>query len=355
VNNAIQGREDDNRTCLACDICLTNNHGVFGCAINVSTGRERFFSEASLRPGPRSAKVVVVGGGPAGMEAARVAAKKGHKVVLMEKCARIGGQMNLWAALPGRQVFDTTPRWYERQLPRLGVDVRTNLAGTAEGILAERPDAVIVATGSQYIRTGESGFMELPIPGHERAFVYTPEQIIEGGVRPKGTVLVLDEEGINTASGVAEILAAAGAKVSLVTRWLQPVAHMGAFEFAFVIPRLRSLGVKLETMRWMKEIGDGEVTLFDVFTNEEFTQKVDAVVLATARRSTTTLGMQLDGKVEQLFLAGDALSPRGLSEAFYEGHRFARYIGEPGAPRNFTEDFFSMPEAARNQRPAAAR
>src|SRR5439155_14227277 len=106
---------------------------------------------------------------------------------------------------------------------------------------------------------------------------------------------------------------------------------------------------------YVKDIGEGIVTTFDVFTNEERTDPVDAVVLATARRSTTTLGKELEGKVKQLFLAGDALSPRGLSEAFYEGHRFARYIGDPGAPRDFTEDFFSLPDTSRNQRPAAAR
>jgi NADPH-dependent glutamate synthase beta subunit-like oxidoreductase len=286
------------------------------------------------------------------MEAARVAAKKGHRVVLFEKKDKLGGQMNLWAALPGRQVFGTTPTWYERQLQKLGVDVRLRTDATAAAILAERPDAVIVATGARYIRTGESGFMELPIPGHDQPFVYTPEQIIEDGARPGGRVLVLDEEGINTAAGVAEILATAGAQVRLVTRWLAPVQHMGAFEFAFVIPRLRALGVELEQMRWLKEIGDKTVTTFDVFTNDERIDEIEAVVLCTARRSTTTLGKELDGKVGQLFVAGDAMSPRGLSEAFYEGHRFARYIGEEGALRNFEEDFFRAPDRSRDLRAA---
>lgn len=353
VRQAEEGREDDSRTCIACNICLTNGHGVYGCAINPQTGRERYWGVGTIAPAPKRSKVVVVGGGPAGMEAALVAAKKGHDVVLFERRARLGGQMTLWSMLPGREVFATTPAWYERQLPKLGVTVRTGVDATAAAVLAERPDAVIVATGARYIGTGESGFMEQKIPGHDRAFVYTPEQIIEDGVRPTGRVLVLDEEGINTAAGVAEILASAGAQVRLVTRWLKPVEHMGAFEFVFVIPRLRALGVELETMRWVREIGEGEVTTFDVMTNEERTDPIDAVVLATARRSTTTLGKELEGKVAQLFLAGDAMSPRGLSEAFYEGHRFARYIGEPGAPSSFEEDFFARPDAARDQRPAA--
>ena len=80
---------------------------------------------------------------------------------------------------------------------------------------------------------------------------------------------------------------------------------------------------------------------------------MDAVVLATSRRSTTTLGSELDGKVTQLFLAGDALAPRGLSEAFYEGQRFARYIGEPGAPNDFTDDYFAPIDHSRDQHPAS--
>lgn len=353
VKNALEGREQDSRTCLACDICLTNGHGVFGCAINPSTGRERFWSERTLVHSSRRHKVVVVGAGPAGMEAARVAAKKGHDVVLFERRQRIGGQMCLWASLPGRQIFATTPAWYERQLSQVGVDVRTGVEATASMVLSERPDAVIVATGSRYLRTGESGFMPQPIPGHDRRFVYTPESILEEGVRLKGQILVLDEEGINTAAGIAEILAADGARVRLVTRWLQPVQHMDAFEFVFVIPRLRNLGVELQTMRYVKEIGDGTVTTFDVFTNEERTDPVDAVVLATARGSAGTLGKELEGKFSQLFLVGDALAPRGLSEAFYEGHRFARYVGDEGAPQDFEEDFFLPPDPARDQRPAS--
>ena len=352
VRHALEGREADSRTCLACNICVHNSHGVIGCAINPSSGRERFWAEETLTPSGAPRKVVVVGAGPAGMEAARVVAKRGHDTVVFELRERIGGQMHLWAALPGREVFATTPQWYERQLAKLGVRIRLAVKADAGLILDERPDAVIVATGSGYIRTGESGFLDQPIPGHGRDFVYTPEQIIEGGSRPKGRVLVLDEEGINTAAGVAEILARGGAQVRLVTRWLRPVQHMGEFELAAVIPRLRSVGVELETMRYVKEIGDGTVTTFDVFTHDERTDPVDAVVLVTARRSRASLAVELEGRVEQLFLAGDAMAPRGLSEAFYEGHRFARYVGEPNAPRDFDEDFFAAPDETRNQRPA---
>ena len=94
----------------------------------------------------------------------RVAAKRGHDVVLFERTERIGGQLNLWAALPGREIFATTPDWYVRQLDKLGVDVRFGSPADADTVLAEKPDAILVATGSTYVRTGETGHLKAPIP-----------------------------------------------------------------------------------------------------------------------------------------------------------------------------------------------
>ena len=97
---------------------------------------------------PKRGKVAVIGGGPAGMEAARVCGRRGRDVVLFEARPRIGGQMNLWAELPGREIFATTPHWYEQQLKQLGVDIRLGVAATPEIVAREQPDAILVATGS---------------------------------------------------------------------------------------------------------------------------------------------------------------------------------------------------------------
>ncbi len=117
--NALAGRESDSRTCLACNLCMTDGaRGTWGCAINPETAREQRWR--AYPPAPKPSRVVVVGGGPAGLEAARVAAKRGHSVVLFERQDRVGGQLNLWAALPEREIFATTPEWYERQLQAAG-------------------------------------------------------------------------------------------------------------------------------------------------------------------------------------------------------------------------------------------
>jgi pyruvate/2-oxoglutarate dehydrogenase complex dihydrolipoamide dehydrogenase (E3) component len=356
VQHAAEGREEDSRTCTHCNICMSYNaRGTWGCAINPETGREKSWSTYPHAAHPGT--VVVAGGGPAGLEAARVAALRGHRVRLLEKGSQLGGQLRLWAKLPGREIFETTPAWYERQLEKLGVSVRRGVEATVDTILAENPNAVIVATGSRYLRTGESGFMEHAIPGWDRDWVFTPEQIIEGGARPTGKVLILDEEGINTAAGVAEILAGGGAQVTMITRWLQPLQHMiGTLEFALELPRLKNLGVNLMPMTFIKELGSHTATIFDVFTNEEtVVEDVAAVVMATGRRADLRPAFleALEGKVEQLFSVGDAMAPRGLTEAIHEGHRYARLIGEDGAPRNFTELYFSAIDYDMFQKPAS--
>ena len=355
VRHAAEGQEDDSRTCLACNLCMRIHsvHFAFGCAINPETGREKAWS--TYAPAAHASRVVVAGGGPAGLEAARVAAKKGHRVLLLERTRHLGGQLRLWAQLPDREIFATTTEWYERQLAKLGVEVRLGVEAKPDTILAEKPDAVIVSTGSRYLRTGESGFMEHPIPGWQQDWVLTPEQIIEEGLRPRGKVLVLDEEGMNTGAGVAEILAANGADVTMITRSLQPLLAMhSTLEFASVLPRLKNLGVEFETMTFIKELDEHTATIFDVFTNAESTiDDVSAVVMATARRADLGLAKALDGKVDQLFSAGDALAPRGLSEAIHEGHRFARVIGETNAPKDFTELYFSPVDYDMFQKPAS--
>jgi pyruvate/2-oxoglutarate dehydrogenase complex dihydrolipoamide dehydrogenase (E3) component len=273
---------------------------------------------------------------------------RGHDVVVFERRASVGGQMRLWARLPGRETFGSTPEWWLARLDEFGVDVRTGIEANAALVQAEQPDAVIVAAGAQYAKDGQSGYLAVPIPGWEREFVLTPEDVLEHGARPTGKVVVLDDEGLNTGVGIAELLAHSGATVELITRWLQipSASHLHTAEFMFINPLLQHAGVRVSTQTYVKEIAAGELTVFDVFTSEERqVVDVDAVVLATMRRPNDGLVNELDGTVEQLFAIGDALAPRMLAAATYEGQRFARFIGEPDAPRDFADVYFAPPGA----------
>ncbi|HTX27266.1 MAG TPA: FAD-dependent oxidoreductase [Streptosporangiaceae bacterium] len=349
---AVAGRESDSRTCLACNLCMTDGaRGTWGCAINPETAREQRWR--AYPPAPRPSRVAVVGGGPAGLEAARVAAKRGHAVVLFEREGRVGGQLNLWAALPDREIFGTTPEWYDRQLRQLGVDVRLNTEATADLILAEKPDAILIATGSRYIRTGESGYFKRPVPGWDQDFVVTPEAVIGTGLSFTGSVIVFDEEGITTGPGVAELLAAQGAAVTVVSHRSEPFGNLGPLLITSTMPRLKKLGVQILTRAYLREIGEHTARVYDIDTGAETELQVEAIVMATGRRADLSLGAELAGKAQQVFSIGDALSPRGLTAAIQDGHRFARTVGEPDAPRTFTELYFAPVDFSTYQRPAS--
>jgi hypothetical protein len=166
-------------------------------------------------------------------------------VVLFERQDRVCGQMNLWAALPDREIFGTTPEWYERQLRQHGIDVRLNTEATADLIRAEEPGCHPHRDRFAVHPHGETGCFKRPVPGWDQDFVVTPEQVIGGGLRFTGGVVVFDEEGITTGPGIAELLASQGAQVRLVSRWSEPFANLGGLLITSTMPRIKKLGVQI--------------------------------------------------------------------------------------------------------------
>jgi 2,4-dienoyl-CoA reductase-like NADH-dependent reductase (Old Yellow Enzyme family)/thioredoxin reductase len=358
VQNARTGQEARSRSCIACNWCTAAmGDGAQGCIINPASYRERLWGRAHFAPAPQAARVVIAGGGPGGMEAARVAALKGHKVTLFEARARLGGAFALWADLPGREGNRLAIDWWESELQRLGVDIRLNTDATAEAVLAEAPDAVIIATGARYSPGGRSITLDADIPGHDRSFVYRPEDILLHGARPAGRVLLLDGEGLHASAGIAELLAKNGAEVTYVTAGFSPLSPrlIDNFESRHIVQRLKQAGVRFAPTSWLKSIGEGNATLYDMHTGEERTESVDGVVLITGREPQDALARALEGRVVQLFTIGDALAARPLAAASYEGQKFARLIGEPGAPATFAQAFFRPDEPATTPLPADLR
>jgi 2,4-dienoyl-CoA reductase-like NADH-dependent reductase (Old Yellow Enzyme family)/thioredoxin reductase len=340
VKHARDGHEDRSRTCIAANHCVDAGMlSGFGCAINPEAGKEIRWGSHTYARAPKSMSVVVVGAGPAGLEAAHIAAERGHSVRLLEATDRIGGQIDLWARIPGREHIRTLIDWYERRLQALDVEPEFGVTANADTILADRPDVVIVATGGRYSRRGDSGFTRAEIAGWDRPFVHTPEAIIGGEVTLAGKVVVLDEEGLHAGVGVAEIAAGGGAEVHLVTRKPSPAAHVGV-HLAYVLPRLVAAGVQMLPGNYVTAIGDNTVTLIELLTQRLHTiEQVDAVVLATMREPVNTLET-LEGVIPHVYVVGDALAPRGLRESTYEGYRFARVIGEDDMPATVTEELW---------------
>jgi 2,4-dienoyl-CoA reductase-like NADH-dependent reductase (Old Yellow Enzyme family)/pyruvate/2-oxoglutarate dehydrogenase complex dihydrolipoamide dehydrogenase (E3) component len=344
VRNAYEGKEDRSRTCIACNWCLSAMYdNAMSCTINPSSFRERFWGPESLVPAARPSKVIVVGGGPGGLEAARVSALRGHDVTLIEARDRLGGAFALWASLPGREFYLKAIEWWEQELLRLGVNIRLCTQATASSVLQERPDAVIVATGALFSKSGHGSYRDLDIPGYDRKFVYRPEDILLGAELPSGKVVMLDNEGMHAGVGIAELLASRGADVELLTPSFSPLSPRvwGAQEGRPIVERLRAAGVRISATSYLKEIGDHEVVVQDVYSAaERVIANVAAVVLTTGREPVNALETELDGKVPQLFTIGDALAPRMWAAASFEGHKFARYIGEPDAPQSVFDVYF---------------
>jgi len=344
VKNAHEGCEERSRICIACNWCVAAiADGAQGCTINPASYRERIWGTGTLDAAPEKRKVIVVGAGPAGLEAARVSALKGHDVTLFEARARLGGALALWADLPGREDFRKAIEWWEREIARLGVEVRRATEATADMVLRADPQAVIVAAGARYSTGGRSHFLDADIPGFDQSFVHRPEDVLLGTSRLSGKVVLLDAEGLNTSLGTAEVLARAGAVVQYLTPGFAPMSArlVDAHEFRFIMKRLRAAGVTISTNTYIKSIGDHAVTVYNVISEEEWTiEGVEAVVLSTARIPVNALAKDLAGKVAQLYTVGDALAARPWAAAAYEGQKFARYIGEPDAPATVGEAYF---------------
>ncbi|MFM5907587.1 MAG: FAD-dependent oxidoreductase, partial [Novosphingobium sp.] len=342
VQNARHGTEDESRTCIQCNWCTAaGSEGAQGCTVNPAAYRERLWG--TFAPAPQARRVVVIGGGPGGMEAARVAARRGHDVTLIEARPQLGGALALWARLPGRETFGKAIGWWAGELARLGVALRLDESADAAAVLALAPDAVIVATGARYSAGGRSITMDADIPGCDQPHVHRPEDLLEGQPMPRGRIVLADGEGYHASTGLAEMLASAGADVTYVTAGFSPISQRiaDAFEGRHVIERMKRAGVRLMPATWLRAIGADAVTLYDVHTGEDRQHAADAVVLATGRVPRDGLARDLEGRVAQLFTIGDALSARMFAAATFEGHRFARLIGEPGAPTSFAEAFFA--------------
>jgi 2,4-dienoyl-CoA reductase-like NADH-dependent reductase (Old Yellow Enzyme family) len=331
VNKARDGRERERRICVAVNACVTLTAG-WGCAINPAGRREAIWGELNKTAAPEKNVAVVVGGGPAGLEAARVAAERGHEVTLFERASRVGGLVKPWAGLPGREAMLSLPNYFIGRLGDLGVDVHTGVEADVDTVLAWRPDVVVLATESRYRTDGLSGFVPKPLPGADRDIVVSVEDAMSGAKAFSGKVVVLDDEGMHTGPGIAELAAAAGAETIYVTRHLTVTSYIPRFTRAAAI-RLHKAGVDVQTGTYIREVGDGAVTTFDILTGKKREiVGVSSVVLATARVPNDPLSEELDGKVPYVYLVGDALAPRSLRASTYEGHRFAYAIASRTCP-----------------------
>jgi 2,4-dienoyl-CoA reductase-like NADH-dependent reductase (Old Yellow Enzyme family)/thioredoxin reductase len=318
---AFDGHESRIRTCVgAQDGCWGRvGHGhPMRCVQNPVTGREEVWSD---RP-PRAAasrRVVVVGGGPAGLESARVAAERGHRVTLLERDATLGGQVRLAARAPRRGELARMIEWLERECARLGVEVRLGAEVRAEDVLALEPEAVVVATGATPGR--------LAAERADGVAVVDAWTVLAGRASVGRRALVIDTTGQREGFSVAGYLAEAGHEVELVTPMIYPGQNIEPSGWRTTYQQLLEQGVRFRALTEVTRLSADGATLRHVYTNaEEVVPPVDTVVTALAADARDTLYRALQGKVARLDLIGDARAPRGFEQAYYEGQAAAREI-----------------------------
>lgn len=332
VRKTRDGRMDQVRPCIACNEgCLGGllRRGRMGCAVNAAVGFEATRSESLIERTTAPRKVIVVGGGPAGLEAARVAALQGHKVILFEAQPNLGGTLAVARRAPHLHTVGDIAVWLEEQVFQLGVDVRLGTYATSDDILPEQPDAIIVATGS----TARLDGRQIADPGRVARgtgqphvcssidLLTSPPQTLEQ------TALVLDDTGHYEALAVAEFLAERGVAVTFITRFPSPAPtlhNLGRVDPA--LKRLYRTPFRLLTQHHLVDIGPESCTVRRLLSDRLETIPAQRVVLVTPNEPLREVFDELRPHVAQLTLIGDAKAPRDIQSAIQEGHLAARAI-----------------------------
>lgn len=317
---AREGRLDDIRACVgANEGCIDRIYQgkPVTCVQNPATGREAELGD--VRPAAKAQRVVIVGGGVAGLEAARMAALRGHRVLLLEKTGQLGGQVLLATRAPARAEYAGIVRFFAGQIRKLGVDVRLGVEATASMVLAEHPDAVIVATGSH-------PFVP-PVPGIDGKHVVTDREVLAGEAKVGMNVVVIDDVHTEQALSTAELLLDQARRVEVISPLFYVGQDIGVTSIAPLYARLYAKGVVLTPCSELRAVEGSTVIVANVFSGaERRIEAVDNVVLATGSRSTDGLYRALKGHVPALHAAGDCVAPRGVHQAILDGTRAARAI-----------------------------
>ena len=339
VRKAQEGRKNETHICVGANECILRNfqqRDIF-CMVNPVTGREAEWGEGSLKvvAGERAKKVVVVGGGPAGMKSAAVAGRRGHQVVLFERSDELGGHINLIKHLPTRTAWQDAIDNLLTEMRTGGVEVRTGVDVTRELLDGEAPDAVVCATGSTWDCTGFSVTRtdrdELPgAPTRTTSLTSDPQSWRLWRIPPPsaGSVLIVDDTGEYLPLGLAELLADHGVPPS---RWsapapssarTSPAPSKGATSIPASRARASASRPTPSSSRW----SGTEAEVYSVWGGWRRSEAVDTVVLSLLRTPNDELFRQIEDAYPAVHQVGDAVAPRRTIIAIYEGEKAGREI-----------------------------
>jgi dimethylamine/trimethylamine dehydrogenase len=328
-----EGRAEEIRECIGCNICRSgNNEGApIRCTQNPTMGEEwrRGWHPEIIPARGSDAHVLVIGGGPAGLEAARAAGQRGYRVTLAEADGELGGRINQDSRLPGLSTWARVRDW---RLGRLHALPRVELyPGSRLGpddVAEFAADHVVCATGATWRRDGVGAATPFGVAGLAHAL--TPDNLLKGGIAPAGTVLIYDDDHYYMGSALAELLAGRGHAVTYATP--APVVSSWTAmtnEQYFIQSRLVDLGIAIVTGHRLGAAMDGGVRLDGVYGEAGREFACDTLVLVTARESQDSLYRELAARgTANLHRIGDCEVPGAIAHAVHAGHRFARELDE---------------------------
>ncbi|MBW1918690.1 MAG: FAD-dependent oxidoreductase [Deltaproteobacteria bacterium] len=311
---AKEGRVDDIRICIACNTCMQSifRKGRVECLVNPSLGREK---EMELVPTDTPKKVMVVGGGPGGLHVAWVAARRGHEVHLYEKQAELGGQLTLGSVTKYKKELLSLIRFQKRQIEKSGVRTHLNSEVTLKTITKEKPDVIVLSTGSIPIRP--------EVPGIEKPIVRTlSEAFSDDQVAGKRTVIV---GGGATGCEVAHHLSETGSSVTIVEQLGKLAEQLESVTRKVLLQQLRENNVQFLTRHKLSKVEDNGVWLEGPDRVESFLE-AEAVVIAVGNRPDNRLYEQLKGTEIPVYQIGDCLEPRTAKAAISDAALIGRAI-----------------------------
>ena len=362
-----EGRVDDIRECIGCNVCVSGDMTIspIRCTQNPTMGEEwrKGWHPERIAPARTPARVLVVGAGPAGLEAARALGQRGYAVSLAEARKELGGRVTREARLPGLAEWARVRDWRTGQINKLAnIAVYLDSALTAQDVLDFGAEHVVLATGCHWRRDGVGRSHGFAIPGFaDNARVFTPDDLMDGRM-PEGRVAVYDDDGYYHASVVAELLRRRGCEVTHFTPEdsLAPWT-LNTLDYRHVRKRMAELGIEALVSHDIVGYAGGTLTVEDVWTHRQRELACDAVVAVTARLPDDALYRELqrretewaDAGIRTLRCIGDAEAPGLIAHAVYAGHRYARELEEPASGEVAFQRHFHTVDADDLRRPRA--
>lgn len=317
---AKEGRLGEIRRCISCTRCIDEASEPLTqpykprCSINPVIGNELRWEE-EYKPTESPKKVVVVGGGLAGCEAARIASERGHNVTLIEQSKRLGGQLKLAAKVPGRDDFEDQIYFEENEMERTGVEVQLETEASLENVKALSPDAVVVATGS---------LPRVPydIPGIDLPHVVQGWDVLSGKAKVGDRVAIISQEDYYETPCVAEFLAEKGKHVEVFHKSVHLGTDVARYSIGMLLKRMEECGVAIHPNLVLNEVREDGFELLSSWGEHTYQKEgFDTIVLVYGSVAQSDLydALKADGSVDELFVAGSAWLPRRMAEATEHG------------------------------------